>query len=34
MSEEESDKRAEFLTDFQKTVDEQRVSERKLYTPE
>jgi hypothetical protein len=34
MSEEESDKRAKFLTDFQKTVDEQRVSERKLYTPE
>ncbi|WP_019504693.1 hypothetical protein [Pleurocapsa sp. PCC 7319] len=34
MSEEESNQRSEFLTDFQKTVDEQRVSERKLYTPE
>ena len=34
MSEEESDHRAEFLADFQKTVDEQRVSERKLYSPE
>ena len=34
MSEEESNQRLEFLTDFQKTVDEQRVSERKLYTPE
>ncbi|MEO0012489.1 MAG: hypothetical protein RLZZ535_878 [Cyanobacteriota bacterium] len=34
MSEEESDKRTKFLTDFQKTVDEQRVSERKLYTLE
>ena len=34
MSDEESKQRAEFLTDFQKTVDEQRVSERKLYSPE
>ncbi|MEL7010248.1 MAG: hypothetical protein AAFY50_16225 [Cyanobacteria bacterium J06648_1] len=34
MSEEESDQRAEFFTDFQKTVDEQRVSERKLYSLE
>ena len=34
MSEEESHQRAEFLTNFQKTVDEQRVSERKLYSPE
>ena len=33
MNEEESSKRAEFLTDFQKTVDEQRISERKLYFP-
>jgi len=34
MSEEESNQRSEFLTDFQKTVDKQRVSERKLYSPE
>ena len=34
MSEEESDQKAEFFTDFQKTVDEQRVSERKLYSSE
>jgi hypothetical protein len=34
MSDAESNQRAEFLADFQKTVDEQRVSERKLYTPE
>ena len=34
MSEEESNQRLEFLTDFQKTVDEQRVSEQKLYTLE
>jgi hypothetical protein len=34
MSDEESNRRSEFLTDFQKTVDEQRVSERKLYSPE
>jgi len=33
MSEEESSKRAKFLTDFQKTVNEQRISERKLYFP-
>lgn len=32
MGNEESKQRAEFLTDFQKTVDEQRVSERKLYS--
>lgn len=34
MSEAESDRREEFLTDFKKTVDEQRVSERKLYSPQ
>lgn len=34
MSEEESKQKAEFFTDFQKTVDEQRVSERKLYSSE
>jgi hypothetical protein len=34
MSDEESNRRSEFLTDFQKTVDEQRVLERKLYSPE
>ena len=34
MSDAESKQRAEFLADFQKTVDEQRVSERKLYSPE
>ena len=34
MSDEESKQRSEFLTDFKKTVDEQRVSERKLYSPE
>lgn len=34
MSDTESNQRAKFLADFQKTVDEQRVSERKLYTPE
>ena len=34
MSDTESKQRAEFLADFQKTVDEQRVSERKLYSPE
>ncbi len=33
MSEEESRQRAEFLADFQQTVDEQRISERKLYSP-
>lgn len=32
MGNEESKQRAEFLTDFQKTIDEQRVSERKLYS--
>lgn len=32
MGNEESKQRAEFLTDFQKIVDEQRVSERKLYS--
>ena len=34
MSEEESSERAEFLADFQQTVDEQRISERKLYSPQ
>ena len=34
MSNEESKKRAKFLTDFQKTVDEQRILERKLYSPQ
>ena len=34
MSEAESEQRKEFLADFKKTVDEQRVSERKLYSPE
>ncbi|MDJ0536842.1 MAG: hypothetical protein QNJ70_30870 [Xenococcaceae cyanobacterium MO_207.B15] len=34
MSEEESRQRAEFLADFQQTVDEQRISERKLYSPQ
>ncbi len=34
MSEEESNQREEFFSDFQKTVDEQRVSERKLYSLE
>ncbi len=32
MSEAESNHRAEFLANFQKTVDEQRISERKLYS--
>ncbi len=32
MSEEESRQRAEFLADFQQKVDEQRISERKLYS--
>ncbi|MGD1919236.1 MAG: hypothetical protein ACFCAD_10290 [Pleurocapsa sp.] len=34
MSEEESSERAKFLTNFQKTVNEQRISERKLYFPQ
>jgi hypothetical protein len=34
MSEEESNHREEFFSDFQKTVDEQRISERKLYSSE
>ena len=34
MSDAESKQRAEFLANFQKTVDEQRVSERKLYSLE
>ena len=34
MSDEESKQRSEFLTDFKKTIDAQRVSERKLYSPE
>ncbi len=33
MSEEESRQRAEFLADFQQKVDEQRISQRKLYSP-
>ncbi len=32
MSEEESRQRAEFLADFQQKVDEQRISQRKLYS--
>ena len=34
MSEEESRQRAEFLADFQQKVDEQRISQRKLYSPQ
>ena len=34
MSEEESNQRAEFLASFQKNVDEQRISQRKLYSPQ
>ncbi|MGV2831519.1 hypothetical protein [Myxosarcina sp. GI1(2024)] len=34
MSEAESKQREQFFTDFKKTVDQQRVSERKLYIPE
>ena len=34
MSNAESNRRARFLTDFKKAVDEQRISERKLYSPE
>ena len=34
MSEEESNQRAEFLASFQKNVDEQRISQRQLYSPQ
>ena len=34
MSEEESNQRAKFLASFQKNVDEQRISQRKLYSPQ
>ncbi len=34
MSDAESNKRAEFLADFKTTVDKQRGSERKLYSPQ
>ena len=34
MSNAESNRRARFLTGFKKAVDEQRISERKLYSPE
>ena len=34
MSEEESNQRAKFLADFEKTVDEQRMGERELYSPQ
>ena len=34
MSEEESNQRIKFLADFQKTVDEQRMGERELYSPQ